>query len=756
MNEIASPSPPPRQTTASPPPKCAICLGTCTNKCFSDSCRHQFCFTCLLEWSKVKAECPLCKQPFKSIIYNIKSNEEYDEHIINNEPLPGSRGFLDNENYLYLPPSPSRHFQFRTTFTVDSGGELAIQQMLLSHPLTNSLYNIPDSYVLPRQSRFGRLRHTRRASSATSFRRSIYMTNMWVYAPPDMTGRYREVTPHFFRENPAARNRLVPWLNRELNALLSENTQQVMHLVDIIMDYLTRWHIRSRSFKRLLENYLTNKTDHFIHEFYNFMRSPYDMIGYDRHVIYSDRPHSPTYLISDPEDDSDVAIVNISEPITVNNNPFRRPTIEVIEINSDSSHDSDVIIGETPVPEVVLVDSDSNDGGKTTEPLNNNVNEDSDESEVNRKPILPLKIRLKKKRQSKEKRSRNKKRSHKRHRSSSPSFSSSSSDDSSDSSSSCNESTHRRSKRKHKHKKLKARCYKDHKESKSRLKEKYRKLTKPTETETSSSSDSDTCSSNNTNAIFDSDDSIPLSQIKHKELKKQKAKKIQAHGTKNHTLTSKSSEQNSLGMINGEDHSKPSCSRWTSTKVDNSTSFEKFNSVPSTSSTSSTTKVFPSTSNALEESFVQISDSSPYYQIPLKNHVLDFDASRYEPFNQYPLFGSTYNISPISVGSRYYDGDLNVPKPLDYFSNCDSREYSCQDNKVFQYYTPNNVDIPSRVNVGVGTSPVHNDTEFINGNCYSNEWNNSHRMQSVIVKKEDKDNLNTFRTVSNDSDTESM
>lgn len=754
MNEIASPSPPPRQTTASPPPKCAICLGTCTNKCFSDSCRHQFCFTCLLEWSKVKAECPLCKQPFKSIIYNIKSNDEYDEHIINNEPLPGNRGFLDNE-YLYLPPSPSRHFQFRTTFTVDSGGELAIQQMLLSHPLTNSLYNMPDSYVLPRQSRFGRLRHPRRASSATSFRRSIYMTNMWVYAPPDMTGRYREVTPQFFRENPAARNRLVPWLNRELNALLSENTQQVMHLVDVIMEYLTRWHIRSRYFKRLLENYLTNKTDHFIHEFYNFMRSPYDMIGYDRHVIYSDRPHSPTYLISDPEEDSDVTIVNISEPITVNNNPFRRPTIEVIEINSDSSHDSDVIIGETPIPEVVLIDSDSNDGGRTPEPQNNNISEDSEDNEVNRKPVLPLKIRLKRKRQSKEKRSRNKKRSYKRHRSSSISFSSSSSDESSDSSSSSNDSTHRRSKRKHKYKKSKARSYKDHKESKSRMKEKHKKVFKPIETESSSSCNSDTGSSKNFNANFDSDDSIPLSQIKHKELKKQKDKKLQAQTCKDHALISKNS-QNTLQSIGNEDHSKPSCSQWNSSNIEPSTSHDKIIALPSTSSSStSPLKIFPSTSNAIEETSYQNADSGSYFQNPIKNCFLDLDASRYESFIQYPFFGSTY-MSPMSVGSRYYDGpELNFPKHLDYYSNCENREYTCPDNKMFQYNSSHNVDVPSRVNVAVGTSPIHNDSEFVYGNC-TNEINNSHRLQSVIVKKEDKDNLNNFRAVTNDSDTESM
>lgn len=84
---------------------------------------------------------------------------------------------------------------------------------------------------------------------------------------------------YVLRENPAARQRLVPWLNRELNALLFENTQQVMRLVDIIMEYLLTHHIRSSSFRNMLHDHLGPKTEHFVHEFHTFMRSPFDMIG---------------------------------------------------------------------------------------------------------------------------------------------------------------------------------------------------------------------------------------------------------------------------------------------------------------------------------------------------------------------------------------------------------------------------------------------------------------------------------------------
>nr|CAH0113342.1 unnamed protein product [Daphnia galeata] len=61
---------------------CAICLGKLENKCFANNCLHEFCYSCLFTWSKEKLKCPLCMQPFSSIIHNVRSNHEYDEQII--------------------------------------------------------------------------------------------------------------------------------------------------------------------------------------------------------------------------------------------------------------------------------------------------------------------------------------------------------------------------------------------------------------------------------------------------------------------------------------------------------------------------------------------------------------------------------------------------------------------------------------------------------------------------------------------------
>lgn len=189
-----------------------------------------------------------------------------------------------------------------------------------------------------------------------------------------------------------------------------------MELVDIIMEYLLNHHIYSAAFRNLLVEYLHEKTDHFIHEFCTFMKSPFDMIGYDRHIVYCDRPQAPAInILSDYENDSDVAVVNsTSSPFRVNNNPLQQPIFEIIEIDSDSSRDSDVIIREPTPPVVVdLLDTDSDENTVPTvqEPEASSEHEvNAALEEENRRPILPLKIRLKHKRQSREKSSKSRKR----------------------------------------------------------------------------------------------------------------------------------------------------------------------------------------------------------------------------------------------------------------------------------------------------------------------------------------------------------
>lgn len=87
-------------------------------------------------------------------------------------------------------------------------------------------------------------------------------------------------------------------------------------------EMLCRYDIQNRTIRKYFQRYLHIRTDHFIHEFYNFAISAYDIVGYDRHVDYNARLQSTstTVEISDGSEDDEVEVI---EPIiTVETNPL--------------------------------------------------------------------------------------------------------------------------------------------------------------------------------------------------------------------------------------------------------------------------------------------------------------------------------------------------------------------------------------------------------------------------------------------------
>uniref|UniRef100_A0A3Q3IXC6 E3 ubiquitin-protein ligase Topors n=1 Tax=Monopterus albus TaxID=43700 RepID=A0A3Q3IXC6_MONAL len=72
----------------SPDSKCPICLDRFNNLAYLDRCLHRFCFPCIQEWSHNKAECPLCKQPFTSILHSVRAEDDFKEYTL--RPAPAS------------------------------------------------------------------------------------------------------------------------------------------------------------------------------------------------------------------------------------------------------------------------------------------------------------------------------------------------------------------------------------------------------------------------------------------------------------------------------------------------------------------------------------------------------------------------------------------------------------------------------------------------------------------------------------------
>lgn len=263
----ATPDRPSSRNTSSPEDSCAICLGQPENKSFTDSCFHQFCFACLAEWAKVKAECPLCKQRFKSIIHSVRSLEDYDQYFVSDLQRPPAL-----TTHVY-----ERRFRFPTTMTAERRQELEAmaQRRERERQARHSS-----------ATRRNQNRYLPRGATTSDERLHLYLLDLW--AVPS-TSHYREASPEFYRENPACTHRLVPWLNRELNAVLRQNRSRVVAAMDHVMALILNFDIRHPQFARNMEPFLREHTEHFVHEFYLFATSVYDMADYDTHTVYSSR-----------------------------------------------------------------------------------------------------------------------------------------------------------------------------------------------------------------------------------------------------------------------------------------------------------------------------------------------------------------------------------------------------------------------------------------------------------------------------------
>ncbi|GFY53574.1 hypothetical protein TNIN_25741 [Trichonephila inaurata madagascariensis] len=277
-----------RPETSSPEPNCAICLEPLQNKSFLDSCLHTFCFTCLLEWSKVKPECPLCKKQFKSIVHNVQKDMTFEEYHVSSR--------TSKQLWTYFGRTEHR-FRYPTTMTPSriqernrSSNQETYESQINSHRMRyapHSVRRYSSSQMISR--------------TPCPFRQRVYAENLWVQ-PPAKT-RVRIATPEFFKCNPACTHRLLPWLSRELVSLWQNNEEHVTFVLELIMSLVARYSITSEEFLIHIEPYMGSNTHHFIHEFYNFAISPLDLENYDARANYNLKSSQNDQSSSSPDSD---------------------------------------------------------------------------------------------------------------------------------------------------------------------------------------------------------------------------------------------------------------------------------------------------------------------------------------------------------------------------------------------------------------------------------------------------------------------
>ncbi|KAH7983101.1 E3 ubiquitin-protein ligase Topors [Rhipicephalus sanguineus] len=262
--DATTPERPSSHNASTPGDNCAICLGRAENKAFPDGCYHHFCFSCLVEWSKVKAACPLCLQPFKSIIHNVRSDEDHDRYIVREQPRSAVLPFGGSARTLLIPVQVVPRGQFMQRRQEREG-----QPQLPYVTLPNQYPNIS------------------RRPVTSSFRLQMYLSNLW--AVPHIPSS-RHVSPELYRANPHQVERLVPWINRELNALMERNETRVSAASNYVLSLILNLDIRHPDFSQKVQPLLIARTEHFVHEFYSFASSMFEtMDDYDRHIVYASR-----------------------------------------------------------------------------------------------------------------------------------------------------------------------------------------------------------------------------------------------------------------------------------------------------------------------------------------------------------------------------------------------------------------------------------------------------------------------------------
>ncbi|XP_016117217.1 E3 ubiquitin-protein ligase Topors-like [Sinocyclocheilus grahami] len=301
---------------ASPDSKCPICLDGFNNVASLDRCLHQFCFRCIHEWSKNKAECPLCKQPFHSIIHSVKGENDFKEFVLR-PPENGVPANADPPERVVRPrvlrsqerrshraqnPAPSSSPPQEDDVMFDGLTDAAalaenqdVQQMVLR--LTARRHGRGEGRSLRRL----------RDQDVVAFRRALYRTGVRVRSSRD-AGRQRDISAVFLRQNPGCLRRLLPWLQRELTVLYGSHGSLVNIVQNIIISRIMNYNMEDSAIRDELRPFLLARTDHFLHELVSFARSTLNMEVYDQQAVY-DCP-APSY---EEGSSSDLSVIAISE-----------------------------------------------------------------------------------------------------------------------------------------------------------------------------------------------------------------------------------------------------------------------------------------------------------------------------------------------------------------------------------------------------------------------------------------------------------
>uniref|UniRef100_A0AAQ5ZNN7 E3 ubiquitin-protein ligase Topors n=1 Tax=Amphiprion ocellaris TaxID=80972 RepID=A0AAQ5ZNN7_AMPOC len=292
---------------ASPDSKCPICLDRFNNLAYLDRCLHRFCFPCIQEWSHNKAECPLCKQPFASILHSVRAEDDFKEYTLRPAPANSSVTTARRRRRERGGRGGGRRGEER------AGG--VWEWYLDSPPLPlPSLPPLPQHPDATEDSEDGdepeerQLRGGADLREMVVFRRALYRCGIRVSGVAGNQGQQqqRDITAESFRRNPAHLNRLRPWLRRELTVLYGAHISLVDIVQRFVMAQLAHYGLEdTHTIEQELRPFLSERAEHFLHELVSFARSPLSLDNYDLQATYD---LQALYELSSSDSSSVIAI----------------------------------------------------------------------------------------------------------------------------------------------------------------------------------------------------------------------------------------------------------------------------------------------------------------------------------------------------------------------------------------------------------------------------------------------------------------
>lgn len=377
-------------------PKCPVCLQKFSkNISYTSICLHPFCFECILQWSKVKHNCPLCKTQFDRILFSIKNNisnfSEYQleyDHEQNKKKMTEPLEIIDN------PIDDNKIVYSRASYIVGQEPAPIEFRMLVYlnewYSKSKQTQSYSDLKYLSTRIEF------KKEPDPDSESEQIDI----ILEPPNNTHKYinyrqvknfRDITSKWYKNNPACTHRLMLFLHRELKAiacvLKKQESKQPAYLdqqmrsqlLSSIIRRIKECDIKSDKFFETIKMFISplKLAEHFHHELISFASSiSASLADYDsKSVYYTDLTENNSdsilpkilpvnlnkyrlhYKITEEPKIDEEPIILIEDDIS--NTPEYLYTNNNLYNNSDSSFIEEVEVAQRPSPHYILLSDSS-------------------------------------------------------------------------------------------------------------------------------------------------------------------------------------------------------------------------------------------------------------------------------------------------------------------------------------------------------------------------------------------------------------